>query len=163
MPEVKGFKYVYSVGQINDILEKIKETGRPDKLTITYVQNTWLLKNAQYSAVIDLLKDMGFLESDGTPSDIYAEFQNPEHSGRVLTEGIRRAYTSLFKAYPNAQDLPKEKLEGYIKQHTGADKAVINKIYGTKLVIRKRHVSTSFWLSYSHDPNHDEYSNRYPE
>jgi len=131
MPEVKGFKYVYSVRQINDVLEKIKETGRPDKLTITYIQNTWLLKNAQYSSVIDLLKDMGFLAADGTPSDIYAEFQNPEHSGRVLAEGVRKAYPSLFKAYPNAQDLPKEKLEGYIKQQTGADKSVINKIYGT--------------------------------
>lgn len=131
MPEVKGFKYAYSVGQINDVLEKIKETGRPDKLNIKYVQNTWLLKNAQYTSVIDLLKDMGLLEADGTPSDIYAEFQNPEHSGRVLAEGVRKAYPALFKAYPNAQDLPKEKLEGYIKQHTGADKSVIDKVYGT--------------------------------
>ena len=131
MPKVKGFTYVYSVGQINDILEKIKETGRPDKLTLTYVQNTWLLKNAQYSAVLNILENMGFLTADGTPTDAYAEFQNPDHSGRVLAEGIKRAYPTLFKAYPNAQDMPKEKLEGYIKQHTGADRAVIDKIYGT--------------------------------
>lgn len=131
MPEVKGFKYVYSVGQINDVLDKIKETGRPDKLTITYVQNTWLLKDAQYSAMIALLKDMGFLATDGTPTDVYAEFQNPEHSGRVLAEGIKKAYPTLFKAYPSAQDMPKEKLEGYIKQQTGAEKGVINKVNGT--------------------------------
>jgi hypothetical protein len=131
MPEVKGFKYAYSVGQINDVLDKIKETGRPDKLTLTYVQNTWLLKNAQYSAVLKILEDMGFLATDGTPTDVYAEFQNPDHSGRVLAEGVKKTYPALFKAYPNAQDMPKEKLEGYIKQHTGADKAVIGKIYGT--------------------------------
>ena len=131
MPEAKGFKYAYSVGQITDILEKIKETGRPDKLTITYVQNSWLLKNAQYSSVLDILKDLGFLSGDGTPTEIYAEFQNPDHSGRVLAEGIKKAYPNLFKTYPNAQDLPKEKLEGFIRQHTGADKAVIDKIYGT--------------------------------
>lgn len=131
MPERKGFKYAYSVGQINDILNKIKDTGRPDKLTITYVQNTWLLKNAQHSAVLEILKKMGFLAADGTPTDAYAEFQNPEHSRRVLAEGIKKVYPSLFKAYPTAQDLPKEKLEGYIKQQTGADKAIINKIYGT--------------------------------
>lgn len=131
MPETKGFKYAYSVGQINDILSKIRDTGRPDKLTITYVQKTWLLKNAQYSAVLEILKKMGFLAPDGIPMDAYAEFQNPEHSRRVLAKGIKKAYPSLFKAYPTAQDLPKEKLEGYIKQQTGADKAVINKIYGT--------------------------------
>jgi hypothetical protein len=131
MPEVQGFKYVYSVGQINDILNKIKETGRPDKLTLTYAQNTWLLKNAQYTAVIDILKDMGFLASDGTPTDMYAKFQNPEYSGQILAQGIKRAYPSLFKAYPKAQEMPKESLEGFIKQHTGADKSVVDKIYGT--------------------------------
>jgi hypothetical protein len=131
MPEVKGFKYAYSVGQINDILNKIKETGRPDKLTLTYVQNSWLLKNAQYTSVLDILKDMGFLTPDGTPTDMYAEFQNPEHSNRILAEGVRKVYPSLFKAYPKAQEMPKEKLEGFIKQHTGADKTVVEKIYGT--------------------------------
>jgi hypothetical protein len=131
MPEANGFKYVYSVGQINDVLDKIKETGRPDKLTITYIQNTWLLKNAQYTSVIDILKSMEFLSADGTPTDIYAQYQNPDLSRRVLAEGVKKAYPNLFKAYPNAQELPKEKLEGYIKQHTGAEKAVISKIYGT--------------------------------
>jgi hypothetical protein len=90
MPEVKGFKYAYSVGQINDLLDKIKETGRPDKLTLTYVQNTWLLKNAQYTAVIDILKDMGFLAPDGIPTDMYAQFQNPEHSGQLLAQGVKK-------------------------------------------------------------------------
>ena len=131
MPEVKGFKYAYSVGQINDLLDKIKETGRPDKLTLTYVQNTWLLKNAQYTAVIDILKDMGFLAPDGIPTDMYAQFQNPEHSGQLLAQGVKKAYPSLFKAYPKAQEMPKEKLEGFIKEHTGADKSVVEKIYGT--------------------------------
>jgi hypothetical protein len=131
MPEVKGFKYVYSVGQINEVLKKVKETGRPEKLTIGYVQNSWLLKNAQYSSVIELLKSMGFLAEDGTPTDIYAQFQNPDLSDRVLAEGVKRAYPHLFKAYPSAQDMPKETLSGYIKQHTGADKTVIEKIYGT--------------------------------
>jgi hypothetical protein len=61
----------------------------------------------------------------------YAEFQNPEHSKRVLADGIKKAYSPLFKAYPNAHELPKEKLEGYIKQQTGADPSVVAKIYGT--------------------------------
>jgi hypothetical protein len=131
MPESKGFKYAYSVGQINDVLEKIKETGRPDKLTITYAQKTWLLKDAQYSAVLNILKEMGFLTADGTPTEMYASFQNPDHSRKVLAEGVKKAYPTLFKAYPNAQDMPKETLEGYIKQHTGAEKSIVDKIYGT--------------------------------
>ena len=131
MPEVNGFKYVYSVGQINSVLEKIKNTGRPNKLTLIYIQKTWLLKNAQFSAVIDLLKGMGFLSQDGIPTESYGKFQNVSHSNEALVNGIKIAYPSLFKAYPNAQELPKETLEGYIKQQTGADPSVVAKVYGT--------------------------------
>ena len=71
---------MYSVGQIDQMLSKIKSTGRPDKLTLNYAQKTWVLKNAQFSAVIDLLKAMKFLSSDGTPTELYAEFQNQKFS-----------------------------------------------------------------------------------
>ena len=131
MPENKGFKYAYSVGQIDDIFEKMRNTGRPDKLTIGYVQNTWVLKNAQYSAIIDILKAMQFLTSDGTPTDLYGEFQNKNLAKKAIAKGTRNAYPTLFKAYPNAQNLSKDDLEGYLKQQTGADASVVSKIYGT--------------------------------
>ena len=54
MPGEKGSRYVYASSQISNILSKIQNTGRPDKLTLTYIQKTWLLKNAQYGAVIDI-------------------------------------------------------------------------------------------------------------
>lgn len=131
MPGQEGFKYVYVVGHIDDILAKIRDTGRPDKLTSPYMQKTWLLKNAQYSAMLDLLKDMGFVDSSGIPTSLYAEYQNSDLAGLALAKGIKTAYSSLFKAYPSAQTLSKETLEGYIKQHTGAEASVITKISGT--------------------------------
>lgn len=131
MPKSGEFTYVYSVGQIDQMLKKIKATGRPDKLTTTYAKNTWVLKNAQFSAVIDLLKDMKFLSSDGTPTSLYAEFQNPNLEKTTLGKGTVNAFPQLFKAFPNAQDLGKDDLSGYLKQQTGADDSVILKVYGT--------------------------------
>ena len=131
MPKNGDYTYVYSAGQISQVLDKIKSTGRPDKLTTTYVKDTWVLKNAQFSAVVELLKDMKFLNSDGTPTELYAEFQNPNLEKVALAKGTKNAYNKLFKAYPNAQNLSKSELEGYLKQQTGADGSVVSKIYGT--------------------------------
>lgn len=131
MPGQLGFKYVYSAKHINDVLNKVHETGRPDKLTFPYIRDVWLLKDAKYSAVLDLLKDMGFVEESGAPTQLYAEYQNPTFSKKALAKGIKKAYPELFKAYPNANNQPKETIVGYFKQKTGAEKAVLDKIVTT--------------------------------
>jgi hypothetical protein len=131
MPGEKGFKYVYALGHVNDVLQKIQGTGRPDKLTFPYMRDTWLLKNAQYSAVLDVLTDVGFIDDAGTPTSLYAEYQNPGIAKAALGKGIRTAYPELFKAYPNAQTLTKEDLSGYVRQQTGLDPSVIEKIVAT--------------------------------
>jgi len=131
MPGEKGFKYVYSVGHISEVLQKIQNTGRPEKLTFPYMRDTWLFKNAQYSAVLDLLTDLGFIDSSGVPTSTYATYQNATVAKATLAAAIQAAYPGLFKAYPNAQSLPKETLTGYIKQQTGAEKSVLEKMVAT--------------------------------
>lgn len=128
MPGDKGFRYVYSVSQITKVLEKIRTTGRPDKLTFPYIRDTWLLKNAQYSDVLVILRDMQFIDSSGIPTSLYAEYQNPTLAKKALAKGIRNAYPELFKAYPVAQTLPKEQLEGYFMQQTGKAGSVLEKM-----------------------------------
>lgn len=130
MPGDKGSRYVYSASQISNVLTKIQSLGRPDKLTLTYIQNTWLLRNAQYGAVIDILEDMEFIKA-GVPTSYYAKYQNKSFSKTELAEGIKRAYPELFKAYPSAQTLSKDELEGYFKQNTGKAGSVLEKIVST--------------------------------
>jgi len=131
MPGQFGFKYVYVAKHINDVLAKVRDTGRPDKLNNDYMQHVWLLKDAKMSAVLDILKDMGFVDGNGIPTELYAEYQNPSLSKKALAKGLKKAYPELFKAYPNAHKLEKETIIGYFKQRTGAEKAVLDKIVTT--------------------------------
>jgi hypothetical protein len=135
MPGTKGFRYVYAPAQINKLLNKVQSTGRPDKLTFPYIRDTWLLKNKQYQEVISLLKDMEFLDSSSVPTKLYAEYQNPSAAKQALAKGIQNAYPELFKAYPNAQSLPKPELEGYFRQQTGKAGSVLDKILSTFLAL----------------------------
>jgi hypothetical protein len=131
MPGQFGSKYVYTTKHINDVLTKVRDTGRPDKLTNTYMKNVWLLKDAKTSAVLDILKDMDFVDGNSIPTVLYAEYQNPSLSKKALAKGIKKAYPELFKAYPNAHNREKETITGYFKQRTGAEKSVLDKIVAT--------------------------------
>lgn len=131
MPGKRGQRYVYGNKHMTEILEKIASTGRPEKLSNDYLVKTWLLKNRQYSAVLPLLRDMGFLDGSQVPTNRYALYQNSEKSGRALADGIREAYPELFKAYPKAHSLAKNKLTGYFREHSGAEQSVLDKIVGT--------------------------------
>ncbi len=131
MPEVKGFKYAYSNVQIEKMLKKVRDTRRPAKLTIQYVQKTWVLKNAQYSSVIDILKGMDFLDSSGVPKPLYAKYQNPTESKKTLAQGILNLYPSLSEAYSDPCSLSNDDLKGIIKEQTGADPSVVQKMVTT--------------------------------
>jgi hypothetical protein len=131
MPGTKGFRYVYSPSHITNVLNKVTSTGRPDKITFSYIRDTWLFKNKQYMEFVTLLKDMEFLNSAGVPTELYAEYQNPSIAKQTLAKGIRNAYPELFKAYPNAQSLSKTQLEGYFRQQTGKAGSVLSKILST--------------------------------
>ena len=131
MPGNFGSKYVYVAKQINEVLTKVRETGRPDKLTNAYMKLVWLFKDAKVSSVLDILKDMGFVGANGVPTDLYAEYQNPSLSRKALAKGIKRAYPELFKAYPDANKLDKTIIYGYFKQRTGAEKTVLDKTITT--------------------------------
>lgn len=131
MPGTKGFRYVYSTLHISNLLNKIHTAGRPDKLSFAYARDTWLFKNEQYRAVLDILKDMEFIDNSGVPTQLYARYQNPALAKQTLAEGIKKAYPALFKAYPNAQSLPKADLEGYFRQQTGKSGSVLEKMLST--------------------------------
>lgn len=131
MSGTKGFRYVYAPAQITKLLNKVQTTGRPETLNFPYVRDTWLLKNKQYGAAIQILKDMQFIDSSGKPTELYAEYQNAKIAKQALAKGIKNAYPALFKAFPNAQSLSGADLEGYFKQQTGKAGSVLNKIVST--------------------------------
>jgi len=131
MPGTKGFRYVYSTLHVSNLLDKIHTAGRPDKLSFAYARDTWLFKNEQYRAVLDILKDMEFIDNSGVPTQLYARYQNPALAKQALAEGVKKAYPALFKAYPNAQSLPKADLEGYFRQQTGKSGSVLEKMLST--------------------------------
>src|SRR6185369_6317244 len=53
---------------------------------------------------IGILKDLGFLNRDGTPQQRYFDFLDRSRSKQILADGIREAYADLFAVNTKANE-----------------------------------------------------------
>jgi hypothetical protein len=112
--------FMVSPGLIPKILTKIQEARKPDRFTQDFLETKLGFGGGSARAVLPLLKRMGFLNSDGTPTALYDRFRNIETQPAAVAEGIRLAFAELFDRNRYAGDLGKEKLKALIMDVTGA-------------------------------------------
>ncbi len=114
--------YMISPSAIPKILSKIQEARRPDRFTTDFLETKLGHSGGSARPIIPLLKRMGFLQSDGTPTDLYNKFRNAETQGAAIAAGIRQAYQELFDRNEYVYDLPRDKLTSLITEMTGLEK-----------------------------------------
>jgi hypothetical protein len=97
--------YVQVYGQIGDVFARIAEGQAPEKFTAQHLKDLGFA-SSNFRAVIPLLKALGFLSDDGTPTKRYHEYRNSSQSRRVMADALREAYGDLFtiKAQPGPAD-----------------------------------------------------------
>jgi hypothetical protein len=85
------------------------------------------------------LKKLGFLSSDGTPTEIYRRFRNPSQSGRAADDALRHGYKTLFEMNETAHELDDKQLRGLVVQATGLeqDSRVAHAITGTFKTLKR--------------------------
>lgn len=88
-------KYLNSVKNLPSIMDKIIEGTAPDKFTTEHLKKIGF-SSSNDRAVVGLLKDLGFLSDDGTPTQRYHDFRNSALSKKVLGEALKEAYSDIF-------------------------------------------------------------------
>lgn len=114
--------YMVSVGNIPKILSKIQEARAPDRFTLDFLETKLGSSGGGARPIIPLLKKMGFLSSDGTPTQRYHRFRNEDTSGQAVAEGMKEAFDELFSRNEYVYELPREKLASLVVEITGAAK-----------------------------------------
>lgn len=114
--------YMLSVGLIPKILEKVQNARRPERFTQDFLGTKLGHASGSAKPVIPLLKRMGFLGSDGAPTELYDQFRNPETQGAAVATGMRRAFGELYDRNEYVHDLSREKLTGLVVEVTGSAK-----------------------------------------
>jgi hypothetical protein len=125
--------FMNGYGTTAKILGKIKEAQTPDRFTQDFLSTKLGFAGGTPKAFIPLAKRIGFLESDGKPTDLYKAFRNPANSKAAMATAIRKGYTQLYERNEYVHDLDKKKLAGLIVELTGLEEghATVRAIVGT--------------------------------
>ncbi len=130
--------YMNATGLVKRILEKIKEASTPKRFTLDFLGTKLGFTGGSAKAFIPFAKRMGILESDGSPTDLYKKFRNPEESGRAMADAMRRGYAEMFARNEYTYSLDRKKLEGLVMEITGMKKgdSTLKAICGTFEAVR---------------------------
>lgn len=115
-------KYMASVNHIPEIFDKIIQGTAPDKFTVSHL-NGLGFTSSNDRGIIGLLKDLGFLSTDGTPTDRYHAYRDKSKSKAVMAEALREAYGDLFHINENPSENDRDAIIGKFKSaHNTTDR-----------------------------------------
>lgn len=114
--------YLSSPGSIKTALDRIRAAATPDRVTRDFVENKLQIKGGTGAAIIPFLKKIGFVASDGSPTELYKRFRNPSTGGAAIADSIKRSYGALGAVRENFYDLNDKELLDLIVQVTGLEK-----------------------------------------
>jgi hypothetical protein len=137
---MENLPYVQTIGTLESMLDKIKTASVPEKFSQDFVSTKLSLKGGSARAIIPFVKKMGLVSSDGTPTDRYKEFRNPDKSGFAIADAMRELYELLFGMNEYVYDLDTAKLKGLIVEATGAEanSTLVQKTLSTFQALKKR-------------------------
>jgi Family of unknown function (DUF5343) len=125
--------FMNATGLVTKIFDKIIEASQPERFTQDFLKTKLGFDSGSSRPVIPLLKKLGFVGSDGTPTPLYGKFRNPEERGKAMAAALRTAYKEVYDRNEFAHDLPKDKFKNLIVEMTGmeAGDATVSAIVGT--------------------------------
>jgi Family of unknown function (DUF5343) len=114
--------YVQVYGQLADFFSRIGQGQAPPQFTRQYLKDLGFT-SANFNALIPLLKALGFLAPDGTPTERYHRYRDGSRARTVLADGLREAYGDLFLIKANPSEADRALIEGKFKStHNASDR-----------------------------------------
>jgi hypothetical protein len=145
--------YTQKPGSIPDYFEAILNAEAPERFTNQFLTNLDF-KSTNDRMLIGILKDLGFIDTDGAPKQRYFEFLDRTQSKVILAEGIREAFADLFAINKDSYKMNAEEVKNKFRTlYAGTKKEeIITKIASTFVAlceyadftstVKKDHVKT---------------------
>ena len=124
--------YTLKPGSIPAYFQAMLDAEAPDRFSTRFLERLDF-KSTNDRLFINVLKELGFIDADGVPTDRYYEFLDRSQSEQIVAEGIKEAYADLFAINKNAHNLSVEDVRNKLRTlYKGAKKDnIINRIAST--------------------------------
>jgi Family of unknown function (DUF5343) len=106
--------YVQVYGQLPEFFSKLQQGQAPEKFTQQHLKDIGFTSSS-YRALIPLLKTIGFLSADGSPTSLYHSYRNKAEASKILGGAVRNAYADLFLINDPPTERDKDLVEGKFK------------------------------------------------
>jgi len=134
MASASSFTYTSVPNTLRQFLKGVPSRGVPTKVNPVHLKSLGL-KEVNDQSIIRVLKFVGLLNGDGSPSEGYKEFRDKTRGPVLLAKEIQRAYRELFETYPDAYAQTDENLRNFFTGKTSLGKKAISLIVGTFKVL----------------------------
>ncbi|AWM05403.2 DUF5343 domain-containing protein [Bradyrhizobium symbiodeficiens] len=94
------YPYTPVTGKLKGLLQKVRTTGIPPKLTTAHLK-TLGFTSSNDPSMINVLKFIGLVDSSTIPTPLWSEYRGQNHRA-VLGKAIKQGYSDLFALYPDA-------------------------------------------------------------
>src|SRR6478609_6164213 len=112
--------YVTAYGNIGKALRKLQEASTPPRFTHDFLATKLAMSGGSARPVLPFLKRIGFIASDGTPTDLYGQFRGTDDEREAAAaKGLRQGYAPLYEVNEYAHELDEAKLKSLVVQVTG--------------------------------------------
>lgn len=111
--------YLPASGTLKRALDRLIVASRPDKFNADFLEHVLKLSGGAARATIPIMKKMGFLSSDGVPTDLYAKFRTEGGRPAAAIAGLRNGFAEIFKRSEYAHTADDNKLRDIILEITG--------------------------------------------
>lgn len=111
--------YMASPGTLPKILNKICEASVPESFNGDFLGTKLGFPGGNQKTFISWAKKTNFLNSDGTPTQIYKNFRNPDSRGMAMARALKNGYDDLFIRNAYAYELDRKGLTKLVSEITG--------------------------------------------
>jgi len=124
------FAYTQNTGNLSKFIKEIPNRGVPPKVSTRYLESIGYKSNHDRS-ILTVLKFIGVLNSDGSPTEHYAKLRDTHAAPGLLASLILTAYADLFATYPDAYAKGDDVLRNYFASKTDVGDTSLKNIVKT--------------------------------
>lgn len=111
--------YITAPGNIDRALRAIQSAATPERVSQDFVKTILKIPGGSGNQVTSFLKKIGFVNADGSPSDLYKKFRNSSSAGQAAAKALQIGYAPLYVRNEYMHQLSDDKLRGLIVEETG--------------------------------------------
>lgn len=127
---LQTYPYIISNNKIKSIFEKIQTAAKPSKFTHEFLKRLGF-NSSNDRAMIPILKTLGFLTEDGTPTEYYDRLKDSADHPYVLGERIRELYKDLFTINTEIYKASDQEIRDAISRTTGREVLAVKRYAAT--------------------------------